>query len=643
MIDRLQWYVARMQRMRSSEIVRRCQRASQTWWDISRRRGTAVRAVGEWYSGQSRGVFFFDPAQRAAQERALGPFRPVTELYGLIALRGCPSVFDVHVPPNGGIPDWHRDYSGGRRAPLQPWAAIQHRDDRVVGNIKYTWELNRHAHFVDLARFAWLTGDPAAHDALDRQLTDWIAKNPYLEGVNWGHGLELAVRLISWGWVRYLAPPRRAEEREAFDRAVALHADFLSRYLSFGSSANNHLIGEAAGLFAAALLFQSLKRSAAYERQARSILEVQILRQVASDGGIRERSSGYQLFDVELLQVCDLLAMRAQRPFSPAFRWRLSQMERTLADLRYASDGVWMLKDGDDARVLPARSTDHLTAILNAATLRDATQPRYTDVWDDRSAWLWGEDGHRRWSKRPRQQPAPTRHWAETGWLGKRRIRPDGCSVTWFCDAGGPGLGPLYAHSHSDALQLLLAVDGRPMLVDPGTFHYYADPEWRDYFRSSAAHNVCWWDGMDHGRMRGTFLWDGVPAVGHHLADGGGWVGEVRRPDGSTWTRRVVWDDEGNATVSDAFRGPSYVKMAWQFAPDVDVVLRDDEAQASTANVRVRLELPSGFQWQRLRGSTDPIGGWYSPAFGRKVASVSLVGFGPARAPLRTTIRVSRD
>jgi hypothetical protein len=632
----LSWYLARARRTSGTELPRRLGRAARIRWDLQRRRATGSALAAAWYDGTKPGAFFFAADGHGSREDALRPFGDTIAEYADAARAGRPRLFGRSVASTHAVPDWHRDYSTGRRAPLRAWAKIQHRSPDVVGNIKYIWELNRHAHLVDLARYVWLTGDAAAADALERQLADWIAANPYLLGVNWGHGLEHAIRLMSWSWVAHLAPPRTPAVRAAFAQSIAQQTHVLQRYLSFGSSANNHLIGEAAGLFVASLAFRNLRRARAYQAQARAILEREILRQSFPDGGIRELASGYLLFDVECFQLCDLLATRAGHPFSFRYRQRLTRMERTLADLRYRADAAWMLKDGDDGQVLPARATDQLTAILNAATLRDAGQPRYTEAWDDRSAWLWGGAGYRRWLAAPAYRAASA-YWPDTGWLCRRNPLPGGGEAVWFCDAGGPGLGPLYAHNHSDCLQVLLAVDGVPVLVDPGTFSYRAEDAWRDYFRSSAAHNVCAWDGADHGRTRGCFMWDRVAAVSHKPA-GDAWEGSVRRADGSTWHRTVRWDGPGHVTIDDTVDGPRTVTAAWQFGPDVEVALREAHVDARVGRHRLRFRLPTGFQWSLLRGSVDPIGGWYSPAFDRKVPSTALIGTGPAGADVRTTI-----
>ena len=40
------------------------------------------------------------------------------------------------------------------------------------------------------------------------------------------------------------------------------------------------------------------------------------------------------------------------------------------------------------------------------------------------------------------------------------------------------------------------------------------------------------------------------------------------------------------------------------------------------------MTLPPALQWRMHRGETDPILEWYSPAFGRREPSISVIGAG---------------
>jgi hypothetical protein len=77
-----------------------------------------------------------------------------------------------------------------------------------------------------------------------------------------------------------------------------------------------------------------------------------------------------------------------------------------------------------------------------------------------------------------------------------------------FIDAGPQGVFA-GGHGHADALSIQLITDGRPILIDPGTFCYTC-PE-RDRFRGTAAHNTLQVDGRDQAVPDGPFAWTGMP------------------------------------------------------------------------------------------------------------------------------------
>src|SRR5665213_1430609 len=68
-------------------------------------------------------------------------------------------VFALSEAPLGFPPDWNRDPKTGTRAPMSFGKLVNYRDERVVGDIKYLWEPNRHAELVTLAQAWHLTRD----------------------------------------------------------------------------------------------------------------------------------------------------------------------------------------------------------------------------------------------------------------------------------------------------------------------------------------------------------------------------------------------------------------------------------------------------------------------------------------------------
>jgi hypothetical protein len=87
------------------------------------------------------------------------------------------------------------------------------------------------------------------------------------------------------------------------------------------------------------------------------------------------------------------------------------------------------------------------------------------------------------------------------------------CGETQAIVDAGP-FGALHAgHSHSDTLSIVVRSGGADILIDPGTYTYTGEPEWRDWFRGTQAHNTICIDGRDQAVARGPFRWDTKPEV----------------------------------------------------------------------------------------------------------------------------------
>ena len=63
---------------------------------------------------------------------------------------------------------WNVDPKTRHRAPLSFGKTLNYRDTRLVGDIKYLWELNRHLEVVTLAQAYALTSDRRYLDHLRR-------------------------------------------------------------------------------------------------------------------------------------------------------------------------------------------------------------------------------------------------------------------------------------------------------------------------------------------------------------------------------------------------------------------------------------------------------------------------------------------
>ena len=204
-------------------------------------------------------------------------------------------------------------------------------------------------------------------------------------------------------------------------------------------------------------------------------------------------------------------------------------------------------------------------------------------------------------------------------------------------DAGPLGFLSIAAHGHADCLSLLLSASGKELLVDPGTYCYHTEREWRDYFRSTAAHNTVRVDGVDQSQIAGAFLWaEKAEAVVEKFEASlardrlrAKHMGYTRLADPVTHVRDVIFDKVTRTIdVVDEIQcaGRHQVERFWHFAEQCEVALDGGRVAASNGTVRMTLETKDpGVSGRLLRGQVKPIGGWISRRFAHKEATTTVV------------------
>ena len=137
------------------------------------------------------------------------------------------------------------------------------------------------------------------------QLRSWWRENPFLSGMHWTSGIEIGIRLISLAWIRRLLDDWPGvtglfEDDELAVQQIRWHQQYLAAFRSRGSSANNHVIAEAAGQLVASCAFPWFPESERWRRKSARLLERELLRNTFPSGIGRELASDYQCFVAEL-------------------------------------------------------------------------------------------------------------------------------------------------------------------------------------------------------------------------------------------------------------------------------------------------------------------------------------------------------
>lgn len=520
--------------------------------------------------------------------------------------------------------DWHLDHQSGCRAPLKYAPSIPYRDPRVVGNVRNIWEKNRLHHVTVLAAAFAASQDTRYADAAEEQLISWIAANPVLRGVNWVSSLELAIRVIALTWIERLlrgsdSHARLYASNAPLWTALYWHQRLIYEDPSVGSSANNHLIGEMAGLFIGATALPVFPESARWARSALRILESEIERQTFTSGLNREQASAYHLFVLEFLLLV-FAEMRAQAAAeSPIVRSTLQGMLGAMNRLQDCRGNFVRFGDGDEGKAvqLRASATDRVkwiesfAASMGIETSREARIAE-RDAFADAGIYV----------------------------LTSHRASPD--EIFCVADAGPLGFLSLAAHGHADALSFSLHVSGRPIIVDCGTYSYYSEAHWRSYFRSTQAHNTIVIDGVDQSVQAGPFLW-----TNHAKCSTMRWTaacGAIEwcaqhdgytRLNGSPIHVRGIRLQDNRVDIDDEVRGELSHEIEWRlhFAPECEVVIEGDACIArwreltdqGTSRCRTLVvRLDSRLIWRLARGEYHA--GRYSEAFNLLDTTTTLIG-----------------
>ena len=524
-----------------------------------------------------------------------------------IPLLGAELCFDGPIPWRR---DWkyHREFTGAPYFRLVPYL-----DFKRTGDHKFIWELNRHQYFVLLAQGSLLSGRSDFLDTLQRHWESWVSENPFQRGINWTSALEVAFRALSWAWVYHLAGDRMPESfRQRFLTELYRHGCHLESNLSIYFSPNTHLLGEAVALHALGVLFPQFPRAGRWAKLGAKIVETELARQIRPDGAHFEQSSYYHVYALDFFLFHYVLAGRPAT-FEPT----LIRMAEYLDAMQGPARRIFFGGDDDGGRVFhPYGARDRFGRATLATCAALFHRPEWLNDPEDlpsQAAWWLGASAV---DLQPEPRPVrDSRRFADSG-----TVVSDSKNLFIVVKAGG--FGPFRAgHTHSDSLSVAVRRGDKDVLIDPGTFNY-SDPEWRDWFRASAAHNTVRVDGLNQAQTLGPFAWAGKPEVKiQEWISTPDWdyLDASCRYDRQPFTHRrrlLVHKDRGWLVILDDVEGSGEhtVEQFWHCAGPVS--MRSNHAYKLGEEACLLLDASMEVETQD---------GWRSPVYGLKLPSQRIV------------------
>jgi hypothetical protein len=523
--------------------------------------------------------------------------------------------------------DWSLDAVHAKRAPRRPWYKVPYLDFDQVGDHKVTWELNRHHHLVTLAKAYRITGEERYARELFTQWYHWQRENPCGIGINWASSLEVAFRSVSWLWIRYLLDGCSiVPEQFPMDlsRAMMMNGRHIERFLSTYFSPNTHLLGEGVALFFIGTLCPGLPPAQRWRARGWKIVLNQAHLQVLPDGMHFEQSIYYHVYALDFFIHSRVLAALNGLSVPVALDRIIERMLEVVRAL-CAAGPLPQLGDDDGGRVFDPRRNrmEHLVDPLASGAVlfkRGDFKAAAGDIREE-TVWLLGAEGVKQFDGIPIQQrPAKSFALKASGLYVMSNSQP--VSQRLAIDAGPHGAARA-GHAHAGALSLQLAVNGRELLIDPGTLAYADSTGERDRFRATSAHNTVVVDDANQAEPVGPFGWQFVPNVRiHHWTSGnnfdlfvGSHDGYSRLPHGIQHRRHVVHAKPYFWLVRDVLEGEGMHRLDahWHFAPGELLPMPGGFTFFSNQQAALTLLFLASHSWiHEIRQ------GWRSPVYGRK-------------------------
>ena len=283
-------------------------------------------------------------------------------------------------------------------------------------------------------------------------IDDWLDSEAHPRLPSW-HPFPTSNRIVAWTAALAAIGSWPASLRERMTRELWRQARYLRRAVEHDIGGNHVLVNAKALAFAGATFPAS-----SLWKDAMSLLERELPDQVLADGGHEERSTAYHRMVRHSLGEVAQLAGATAPGTDPALGDALTRMATWEASMR-----------GPDGRL----------ALLN-------------DAWEG--------------PPEPTVSSEEAEALRESGYVVFRHRRDQA-----IFDAGPLAPPHLPPHAHADALSFVLWADGRPLIVDPGSYAYTGEE--RNRFRATVAHNTVEVDGMDQCELWGDFRAAFMPTV----------------------------------------------------------------------------------------------------------------------------------
>lgn len=539
--------------------------------------------------------------------------------------------------------NWHADVFTQKQFPKEFSRSIKLRNKNNI-SAKAVWRKNRMQFLTILAINYKLKKNPKDLEIFKSTITSWIAQNPYMVGINWYSNLEVNIRLIVWFFCwNILDVEKLMEEDDDFKQFVEkkwLPCIYQHCYYSFQSkskysSSNNHLISEYTALFLASSLWK-FPKSEMWFQYAKEGLEEEITRQNSPNGINKEEAAGYVQFTADLFLIPFVIGKRINCVFSKEYGSRLRKIVHYIHHFLDVKGNFPKYGDEDDSRCLLFTEDEDFnnfkSIVASGAVLfKDPALPSEEEM-DIKNKILMGNRMIKNFEKTGGSEIKPGPAFYEEEGHFVFRSYNSGREIYMHFNAAPLGFLSSASHGHADALSFVLHIDGNPIFVDPGTYSFHTDYDWRKYFMGTLAHNTVKVNLKDQAEIAGPAQWQNPyqTTILDTVLEEDRMVVKAQhdgyKKQGVTHIREVIFEKSKkliriNDTIKCLNAGFYFVELPFHLHPKavlkqnnpINFQINDEEGNLLYLIVDKKLKT------KIIKGQSKPqILGWYSDSFLQK-------------------------
>lgn len=332
------------------------------------------------------------------------------------------------------------------------------------------WNFNLHyfEYLFSLVKAYRASGNTAYLAKTKACIQGWIEQNPLSQGGPGWSPYTIALRLTNW--LSYYGAAEKeinedADFRTRFVGSIYQQYVYLSEHLE-KDLLGNHYLEDLKSLILCAIFFKDEQFLCRVLRE----WKLQCKEQILPDGMHFELSPMYhKIIFEDVLRVA--AALRGAGKPDRETEGCLQPVLNVAYSFEEGLERIPLFNDGGN------NVAKSLGALLNAAKNHFGLSPQFLSQMPDSGYYIFRND---RWKL--------------------------------IVDSGKPGPEYIPGHAHCDAMSFELFKDGKPVIVNCGTYAYQCKE--RGFFRSTAAHNTVMADGTEQSQCWGLFGWGNGPGFG---------------------------------------------------------------------------------------------------------------------------------